>query len=194
MTLDQFLNLVATIFGAIGSIYVLKSTLRLTPEITERLSSNMYGHNPSQIDSLSTQKSESVVGTSLIFIALFIAIANAGTTPTNIIVHHNRLYAILLSIILSVFVYSLLLIVGKVVNSHHRLATARIITAKTLDRLFENKSIPSYEVKSLRYLNDKYLHLELSPDKTSKDLIRLIAKDVGRAVPEDIKIEGEFLS
>ena len=31
MTLEQFLNLVATIFGAIGSVYVLKSILRLTP-------------------------------------------------------------------------------------------------------------------------------------------------------------------
>jgi len=191
MTLEQFLNLVAAIFGAVGSIYVLKSILRLTPEITERLSATILGHNPDLIDSLSTQKAESVVGTRLIFIALFIAIANAVVLPSNIIVHPNRLYAILFSIFLSAIVYLLLRIIGNNVNSRHRLATARIIAAKTLDRLFKNKSIPNYEMKSLRHLNDKYLHLELSPDIKNKDFLQLIAKDVGCIIPEGIQIEGE---
>lgn len=191
MTLEQFLNLVAAIFGAVGSIYVLKSILRLTPKITERLSATILGHNPDLIDSLSTQKAESVVGTRLIFIALFIAIANAVVLPSNIIVHPNRLYAILFSIFLSAIVYLLLRIIGNNVNSRHRLATARIIAAKTLDRLFKNKSIPNYEMKSLRHLNDKYLHLELSPDIKNKDFLQLIAKDVGCIIPEGIQIEGE---
>ena len=191
MSLDQFLNLLATIFGAVGSIYVLKSILRLTPEITERLSANMYGHNPNVIDSLSAQKAESVVGTGLIVIALSIALVNAMVMPSNIVVHGNRPYAIFFGIVLSVIVYLLLLTIGNVVNSHHRLATARIIAAKTLDRLFKNSSVPNNEIKSLRYLNDRYLHLELSPDRTSKDLLQLIAKDVGRTVPEGIQIESE---
>jgi hypothetical protein len=197
MTLDQFLNLLSTLFGAMGSIYVLKSILRQTPEITERQSATIYGHNPNLIDFLSAQKAEGIVGTSLIVIALIIAFANAAATPSDIAVSQNRLFAICLSLVLAAIVYLPLYLIGKTIDHHHRRDTARIMAAKTLDRLFIKKSISSYElapeIKSLRYLNDKYLHLELSTAKTSKEFLRLIAKDAGRTVPDDIQIEDGSL-
>ena len=189
MTLEQFLSLIATIFGAVGSIYVLKSILKLTPQITERISASRYGHNPEVIDSLSTQKAESVVGTNLILIALIIAVINSATTPSNIIIHPNRILAILFAIVLSVIVYLFLLIIGSRVNSLHRLATARIIAGKTLDRLFKNENVPLYEMKSLHYLNKNFLHIKLSPNLSNKDFLQLIAKDVARIMPKDIQVE-----
>lgn len=191
MTLEQFLTLIATIFGAVGSIYVLKSILRLTPKVTERLSASKYGHNPDIIDSLSAQKAESMIGTCLIGIALVIAIINSAVMPSSIIVHSNRIFAILFGFALSVVVYLLLLLIGSRVNSHHRLETARIITANTLDRLFKNKSVPLYEIKSLRYINEKFLNIELPPDLSNKGFLQLIAKDVSRIIPEGIQVEEE---
>lgn len=191
MTLEQFLSLVATIFGAVGSVYVLRSILKLTPKITERMSASVFGHNPEIIDSLSTQKAESVAGTGLILIALIIALINSATTPSGIIVHPNRILAILLSVVLSVVVYLLLLFVGSRVNSSHRLATARIITVNTLDRLFKNKNVPLYEKKSLRHLNEKFLNIKMSTDLSNKDFLQLIAKDVARIMPEGIQVEEE---
>jgi len=117
MTLEQFLSLVATIFGAVGSIYVLRSILKLTPQVTERISASVFGHNPEIIDSLSTQKAESIVGTYLILIALIIAVINSATTPSSIIVHPNRVLAIVIGVVLSLVVYLLLLFVGSRVNS-----------------------------------------------------------------------------
>ena len=191
MTLEQFLSLVATIFGAVGSVYVLRSILRLTPQVTERMSASVYGHNPEIIDSLSTQKAESVVGTWLILVALVLAVVNAATTPSSIIVHPNRLLAIFISLVLSLVVYLILLFVGSKVNSRHRLATARIIAANALDRLFKSKNVPLYEIRSLRYLNDRFLNIRLPPDLSNKDFLKLVAKDVARMVPEDIQVDEE---
>ena len=191
MTLEQFLSLVATIIGAVGSVYVLKSILKLTPQITERMSASVFEHNPEIIDSLSTQKAESVVGTGLILIALIIAVINSATTPSSIIVHPNRILAILFSVVISIVVYLLLLFVGSRVNSRHRLATARIIAANTLDRLFKNKNVALYEIKSLRYLNERFLNIKLSPDLSNKDFLQLVAKDVARIMPESLQVEEE---
>lgn len=191
MTLDQFLTLLATILGAMGSIYVLKSILRLTPQVTERLSSTMWGHNPNQIDSLSAQKAEGVIGASLIVFALCIAIANAALTPSNITVTPNRLYAILIAIAFVAIAYLLMSLVGKVVNSHHRRAVARIMAIKTLDKLFKSNSVHNYDIISLRLLADKYLNLKSPTDETPKDFLRSIATDVGHTLPEDIQIESE---
>jgi hypothetical protein len=193
MTLDQFLTLLATIFGAVGSIYVLKSILRLTPEITERLSATKYGHNFEQIDSLSSQKTEGVTGTCLIIIALLLAVVNTAIMPSSIIVHQNRLYEILLCFILSSIAWLLLFFVGKAVNSHNRRATAHIIAAKTLDRLFKSKNITDYEIRSLRNLSESYLDLKLSQGDTNKEFLESLAIDVGRDFPEDIQIEGDPL-
>jgi hypothetical protein len=191
MTLDQFLILLATIFGAVGSIYVLKSILRLTPEITERLSATMVGHNVAQIDSLSSQKAEGVVGFSLIIIALLHAIGNTTIIPSRIIVHNNRLYAILIAFFLSSIVWLLLFFAGKAVDLHHRRATARIIIAKELDDLLKRKNIRDYDIKSLRYLNERYNIFESTTSYTNKEFLHFLAEDVGRTLPEDMQIEGD---
>jgi hypothetical protein len=191
MTFDQFLTLIATILGAVGSIYVLKSILRLTPEVTKRLSARTYGHDPNQIDSLSAQKAESVVGTILIILALAIAILNAAFTPSNFVVSPSRLSAILIAVALTVIVCFLLTLIGKRVDSRHRRDVAHIIIAEVLDKLSKSNSVPSSDLRSLRYIADKYLDLKLQPDATPRDFLRSIAMEVGRTLPEDIQIEGE---
>lgn len=191
MTLEQFFNLVATIFGTIGSVYVLLSFLQLTPKMTERLAAGRYGHNTELIDSLSAQKAESVVGASLIVIALVIAIVNAVAMPSNIIIYQDRLYAIPISIILAVLTFLILRLARNIVDSHHRLETARIIVGKTLDSLFKDKSASNSDIKSLYYLNDKYLHLQVTPDTTPRDFLRLLAKNTGRVLPDNVRIDGE---
>jgi sensor histidine kinase YesM len=191
MALDQFLTLIATILGAIGSVYVLKSILRLTPDITERLSSGFYGHNPNQIDSLSLQKAEGIVGASLIILALAIAIINAAFTPSTILIYPRRLVAVLIAVAFAAIIYFLMTRIGKVIYLQHRRAVARIILAQTLDRLFKSNNVPDYEIRSLYNLADKYLDLNLQPNATPRDLLLSLTNEIGRTIPEDIEVEGE---
>lgn len=191
MTLEQFLTFFATILGAIGSIYVLKSILRLTPEVTERVSATIYGHNPNQIDSLSTQKAEGVVGASFIVFALFIAIINTAISPPNIDIFPNRLNAILIAFVLSAIVYLIMVRVSRVVDLRHRRTVALIIITQKLDILFKGNNVSDNDIKSLRYLSDKYLNLNPKTSKTPSDLLRSITKEVGLTLPEGIQIGDE---
>jgi hypothetical protein len=52
MDLDGFLNLLASVFGAMGSIYVLKGIAALSPDLVERLSRSYWDFSAAQIDSL----------------------------------------------------------------------------------------------------------------------------------------------
>jgi hypothetical protein len=191
MTLEQFLNLVVIIFGAVGSIYVLRSILNLTPQVTERMSAPIFGHNLEIINSLSTQKADGFVGTCLILIALITALINTATTPSSIVVHSSRIFGILFSIVLSAIAYALLLLVGSRVYSRHRRATIRIIASKKLDKLFKNRIVPLYEIESLRNLYENFLNNKIPPDLSNKDFLQLIAKDVSCIMPIGIQVEGE---
>ena len=191
MTLEQFLTLLATIFGAIGSIYVLKSILRLTPQVTARLSAQTYGHDPSQIDSLSAQKAESVVGAALIVVALCIFVLNAAIAPSMVVIVSNRLYAVLVAFALAVVIYLLMVPVTRVIRSRHRRAVANIIIAQKLDGLSRSGNVPDYEIKSLRVMSDRYLDLTPQDIDTARHFLQSLAKEVGRTFSEEIKIEGE---
>ena len=190
MTLDQLLSLLATILGAIGTIYVLKSILRLTPYITERLSATRYGHNPDMIDSLSAQKADGIVGASLVVLALGITIVNAMITPPGIGIYPDKLQAILMTFVLTTIVVLPTLLVGKIIDSNNRRATVRIIIAAQLDRLFKSNNIPNSEIRSLRSLAERYFNLKSTPNDPPLDWLRRIAKYVDRTVPDNIVIEA----
>lgn len=84
MDLDRFLNLVATVFGGMGSIYVLKAIASLSPDLIACLSSTYIGFSSPQIDSLTTQKADNIVGIVLVVIALFIAVLNLAFVPSGV--------------------------------------------------------------------------------------------------------------
>src|SRR5262245_14237729 len=81
MELDRFLNLLATVFAAIGSIYVLTAIASLSPDLIARLSSTYVGFSLVQIDSLAKQKADSIVGIALLAFALLIAVLNSAFVP-----------------------------------------------------------------------------------------------------------------
>lgn len=191
MTLEQFLTLIATILGAVGSIYVLKSILRLTPDVIKRLSIHPYGHDPAQIDSLSAQKSESVVGTYLIIIALTIAILNAAFTPSFFVVSSSRFFAILCAFVLSSLVSILSILISKRLESHYRRSVAELIVEECLDDLIAKNAISTADAESLQFLAEKYFGMKLSGGTALRDFLQRVAEEVGRKLPETIQIENE---
>lgn len=191
MTLEQFLNLFATILGLFGSVYVLRSFLQLTPQVTERLVTGRYGHNPELIDSLSGQRAESVVGSVLFVVALLLVAVAVLIAPFEIIVHATRLYPIIGCFLLAIPVYYLCNIVRNQLDARHRVATVRVLVNRTLDRLFKENRVTISDIKSLRFLDHKYLHLELAPHATPREFIHKLVAELGRSIPDGLYIEGD---
>ncbi len=189
MTLNQLLSLLATILGAIGAIYVLRSILRLSPYNIERLSATKYGHNIDLMDSLSSQKAEGIVGASLVLFALSISIINEVITPPETLIFANKVQAVFVTFVLAMLIILPMVLIGKIIDSNNRRAAIRIIIANKLDMLFKSNNIPSYELRSLRFLAERYFKLKPKSNDPPMDLLRRLAKDVGRTVPDKIEIK-----
>lgn len=127
MDLEQFLSILSVLLGALGSIYVLRNILHLTPDRIERISASIYGHNPNHIRSLSEQKAENLIGTVLIIIALIMNILNVIISPSYIIVFPNKLLAILIAILIVCVIYFVMIKISGNVEKNTCKEVARIM-------------------------------------------------------------------
>jgi hypothetical protein len=137
MDLDRFLNLVATVFGGIGSIYVLKGIASRSPNLIERMSRTYVGFSSAQIDSLAAQKADSIVGIVLVLIALIIAALNLAFVPPSVRLV-DRWTVALVAASASV-AYISLVFVGHAIHRSQKLAVGRLIATQEINRLFASK-------------------------------------------------------
>lgn len=189
MNLKEFIDLLFTVFGAIGSIYVLRSITRITPEVTEEISATKLGHNPDHIDSISEQKADGLVGNILIIMALIIAITNSALDFSKIQVFTNRIYAIVFVILISIIVYLIIIWIGKKIDKKHRRKVAIIIISDQIDRMMEREIIQGSDVRSLEFMSERYLCLRSNDFETKMDYVVAISKLVEKKFPDNIKFE-----
>jgi len=187
MDLEQFLSLLSALLGALGSIYVLRNILHLTPDKIERISASIYGHNANHIRSLSEQKAENLIGTVLIMIALIINILNVIISPTNIIVLSAKPLAILISILIVGVIYFVMIKISGNVERNTSREVAKIIISKKLDKLCKSMLIPQSEFQSLCFVCNKFLELNQQKDETDIEFLYRIAHDVGQELPKGVR-------
>jgi hypothetical protein len=184
MDLDRFLNLLASVFGALGSVYVLKGIAGLSPDLIERLSRSYWGFSAAQIDSLTAQKADAIVGIALVLIALVISIVNQALVPPVIRVFESWAMGIALVAVLAGAAYLALAFSGAAVQRHQRLAVGRLITTQEISALLEAGKLPSSEVDSLKAYGRTLLGLAIDDSEVPRALFMRIANEVGLAVPE----------
>lgn len=83
MEFDRFLNLVAASLGALGSIYVLKSYLRMTPAAAADLATPRWGFSIPILESLSAQRAEAIIGAVFFFSAFVVGTVGIAFVPST---------------------------------------------------------------------------------------------------------------
>ncbi len=189
MNFQQFLSILSTLLGALGSIYVLRNILHLTPDKIERISASIYGHNPNQIESLSEQKAENLIGTVLIIIALIINLLNIIISPSNIIVFSNKFLAILIAILIASVIYFFMIKISEIVEKNTSKVVAKKLISYKLDKLCKRIDIPKSEFQSLCFVSNKFLEINQRKDETNIDFLHRIACEADRKLPKDIELE-----
>jgi len=183
MDLERFLNLVATVLGGMGSLYVLKSIAALSPEVIARLSSMYIGFSAPQIDSLAKQKADNIVGVVLVVIALVIAVLNLAFVPSSVPFVERRICAVALVGVLAVVVYIPLVLLGHAIHQREKLAVGRVIATERLKRLFEGNRLPAREAGSLRAWARVSLKMPIDDAEPPRQLLERLAKELGLNVP-----------
>ena len=188
MTLEKFLNLVATLFGAVGSVYVLQGLVALSPSLIERLSRTYFDFNAAQISALSAQKADSIVGVVLVLIALAISVVNIALVPSGVRVFEGRGLAIAVAVALAATSYATLWFVGKGVATHQRLTVGRLIVGEQLDGWFKQGKIMKSDIPSLRVLARTLLDLQVDESESPRSLLQRVAKATGRETPPNFDL------
>jgi hypothetical protein len=186
MDLDRFLNLLASVFGAMGSIYTLKSVAALSPNLIERLSRTYWDFSPTQIDALTSQKADAIVGIVLVIIALVIAIANLAIVPNGIGMFDRRGVALALVAVLCGALYLAVAFAGQAVHRHQRLAVGRLITHQMLSELFSKGKLPANEVGSLKAYGRTLLDLTIEDSESPRTIVHRLAAEVNVQVPDHL--------
>ena len=183
MDVDKFLDLLAAVFGALGSIYVLKGVAALSPDLIERLSSTYFDFSSAQIDALTAQKADSIVGIVLVLIALAIAVVNSAFVPQGMQMFERRSVGIALVVGLTGLAYIALAFSGDALRRHDKLAVSRMITKRALEELFKNGKLPASEVSSLKVYARTLLAMTVDDSETPRSLVNRLAIEVGIQVP-----------
>ena len=145
MDLDRFLNLLCAVFGAIGSWYVLKTATELSPDLIAVLSRTNWGFSLAQIDALSQQKADSIVGTLLIAIALVFAVI-AAVAPPGIRLFKKRVVAIGIAFAAASAGYAFCYVLGSAIQRDQKLAAGRYIEKHELQTLFSRGRLQKNEL------------------------------------------------
>jgi hypothetical protein len=184
MELDRFLNLLATVLGGMGSIYVLKALASLSPNLIARLSSTYIGFSPVQIDSLARQKADNIVGIVLVLIALVIAILNLAFVPSDVRFIEERIVAVTLVAALAAVIYVALFFVGNAVRQSEKLTVGRLIATDALNRLLKRKRLPVSEVGSLRAYALTLLEMQIDESEPPRQVLQRLAKELDLIIPD----------
>lgn len=186
MDLDRFLNLIAALLGAVGAVYVLKSVAALSPDVIERLSRTYWDFSVAQIDSITAQKADAIVGIALVLLASAIGITNEAFVPEGIRLRQSRSRALFLAGALAVVAYFVLAVAGSAVQAHQKRAVVHAIVSKDLSELLAAGKLPTGSLSTLRVYAHDLLGLSESTDESARALLTKVAKEVGFVVPENL--------
>lgn len=184
MDLAQFLNLLATSLGAVGSVYVLKSLISLTPDLSAKLAASYYDYSRPQIESLAKQRGESVAGAAAVILALSVAVVNAAIgNPEQLFPSRGAAVATA-----GIIVAALTAVMHRSSGSlarRHSLATRKRIVAAYVCRLVEEQTLqPSY-IDSVRSYAKNLLGITIDPSNGRRNILVQAAAAAGCALSPD---------
>jgi hypothetical protein len=185
VNLDKFLNLMATIFGALGSIYVMAAIIGMSPELMERQTQSQWDFSVSQMEALASQKGDNAAGFVFVVIAFVLAAGTLAFVPEGVRVFQKRGVALALAAILSGGVYVTLHFLSQGISRHQKFAMARITTLRALDELVRRHKVETWDASSFRVYAD-LLDIEAPPGEPARSLLERIAARAGRVLPSDL--------
>lgn len=182
MDLDKFLNLLATIFGALGGIYVMLSIMAMSPELMFEQAKSWHDFSKPQLEALASQKAENIAGFVFIVFAFFLAIITIAFVPDGVRLFESRWLALALAAALTGVLYVTLHFISQGIYQHQRQAIFRIAASQCLDRLVNHNHCDAEDIVFYAHLLD----LKMMPDESMPSLTQRIAIEVGKTLPPDL--------
>ena len=183
MNLDRFLTLLATIVGLIGSIFLVRGALGLTPDIMARLAETGWWFNPAQVNGLATQKANAICGATFIFLAFLITVLRLVLVDDKIPCFESKGMAVAMAVSATAVLWALLLFVNGGVAAHEKNQIGVAIIGRRVDELLQRGKIGVEQAKELWVTAEKLLALNPNEVKDTEGAFRKIVEVTGRKLP-----------
>ena len=186
MEIKRFLNLCAAGIGALGSIYVLKSFLSLTPTATARLAQSGWGFTIPIIDSVSAQRAESIAGAGAFLLALLLAIAAIADMGSGFVLRGSHGTAFGVAGVLVGAVWLCLHSIAGWLRKRHNEAARLVILTEAFDDVVSWKKFGSAYIDSVRQSATALFGMRFD-GMSHLATMRLVSAKVGRAMSPEIE-------
>ncbi|MDL1971246.1 MAG: hypothetical protein LWW94_09860 [Candidatus Desulfofervidaceae bacterium] len=193
MEVHTFFSLLAACFGLLGSVFLAKGILGLSPKDMLKLTTpySRLKYAPEQIDSMAAQKADAFIGVIIIFLAFLVQIVSLIFVSNN----HSLLFkdqwigsgiASAVTSILAIIFYS----IDKYYYKYLRLKIRKLECVAKLKDIFAKEEINSNDVKFLEGILEELLSIKRKPSETKIDFIKRVAEYLGQPIPEGINFSS----
>lgn len=183
MELNKFLNLMATIFGALGAIYVMLGILGMSPELMERQAHSYWDFSTPQIEALAKQKAENVAGFVFVIVAFILGAVTLTFVPDDIRAFESKAVALGLAAVLAGGLYVTLHFVSDGIYRNQKAAIGKIVTSRYLDKIAQHGRLEASDNNSLQVYARELLDLEVVSGEPVRSLLARVAAKVGKVMP-----------
>ena len=133
MNIEYVLNLISTITGFIGTYFMGKGILAITPDVMAKLSQTCVGYNPEQIKNIAAQKSDMLSGFALILIAFLVQLL-----VQIFIRRFNIIWTLMIAVICSVLILAIVFPLNSKYSEQQQLEVRKELVKYDINDLFKN--------------------------------------------------------
>jgi hypothetical protein len=186
MDWSKFLNLLATILGALGAIFVMQSIATMSPELMLRQTQTHWDFSSSQIEAIASQKAENRAGIVFVLLAFILAFLTILFNLGGVRLFKSKLLALVLASFIAVIIYVALYFLGQEFSRHDKRAMGKIVTSQYLDQLISRGRLEVADSMSLTVYAREFLDLNVPPSESTRSLMKRVATEVGKTLPPDL--------
>lgn len=185
MSLDRFLTLLATIIGLIGSVFLVKGALGLSPDIMARLAETGWWFNQAQIGGLAAQKANTICGAAFVFLAFLLSMLRLAFVDERIPCFESKGMAFAVAIAVSAVLGVALLFVNRGIAAHQKKEIGAVIIGRRLDDLINGGKIAASAVSQLRLTTETLLIVDTSKWGDEEAFFKRLVEMLGRKLPDN---------
>lgn len=185
MDLDNFLSLVATVFGALGAVYVMLGILGMSPDLMEAQTQTRWNFSAPQLEALAHQKADNVAGFVFVITAFTVGAVTLAFVPEGVRAFSSKGVAIALVVVLAAVLYITLHFISEAIYKHQKRAMVTIVVGRFVDGVLDEGRLGVAREPSLAGYA-RLLELEVPSEQSPQLLFERVAKEIGREVPGDL--------
>lgn len=185
MDLDKFLNLIATIFGTLGAVYVMYGILAMSPHLIAEQSNSYWDFSIPLIETLCQQKADNVAGFTFVIAAFFVGGATILFVPERVRFFESKPTAAVLAAVIAASLFIALHFVSDRIYKHERFSVGQIKTAEYLEHIIKQGNLNASDTKSLESFARDLLGVEVYAGEKPDAFFQRVANIVGVTVPQN---------